>query len=555
MTLRRREVLAAGAFGLFAGRGVHAQNAPAAGFTHGVASGDPQADRVILWTRFVPSGNSAVSLIWELSATADFARVLASGRALAAPERDWCAKADAAGLRPGQRYHFRFRAGAHVSPAGQTRTLPRGPVDLLRLAVFSCSNYGFGHFNAYAHAAARDDLDAALHLGDYIYEYGADAYPAPQEAVAGRTLAPDHELLALGDYRQRYALYRSDPDLQALHARLPFICVWDDHEIANDAWRDGAQNHQDGEGPWTARRRAAVRAWHEWLPVRESPMFGRIYRRFDWGNLASLIMLDTRLIGRDRAFSYPINLPLPDDADDETVHRMALGFLSAWQDMNRTLLGKDQETWLDAQLRDSTSRGIVWQVLGQQVVMASRRMPALPPDLFAQVRPEAQPMARARARLGAYGLPLSFDDWSGYPAARHQLVESAWYAKANLVVLSGDSHNAWAAEIPMGMEIQPGAVEFAAQAVTSPGLERLFAGDPAALARLMLKANPELKWCDTARRGYLTVTLTADTAQAEWLFLRTVQERSTEIQSRQRVRVASLAGPGTGFLQVDPPAS
>jgi alkaline phosphatase D len=271
----RRLILKAGTLGLaaFAVPGV-AQMAAARGFTHGVASGEPRQRSVMLWTRYAGGGG----LHWQVSPTADFRKIVAEGDVAADPGLEYCVKPVAGGLRPDRWYHYRFRDGrGAVSPTGRTRTLPEGRTERFTLAAFSCANLAFGHFNAYAHAAGRRDLDLLVHLGDYFYEYPAGTYPSPAEALAGRRLDPPGEAVALADYRLRHAAYRSDPDLQRLHGLFPMVMMWDDHESANDSWHGGAENHDPAEeGPWNARKAAAQRAYREWLP---SPtMAGRATR-------------------------------------------------------------------------------------------------------------------------------------------------------------------------------------------------------------------------------------------------------------------------------------
>jgi alkaline phosphatase D len=258
------------------------------GFTHNVASGEPSASSVLLWTRYVAEAETA--LTWQVSATDDFAKPVAEGSVTASPARDWCAKGVVAGLSPDRWYFYRFLApDGTASPVGRTRTLPEGGSAAFRLAVFSCSNFGFGWFNAYGHAAEANDADLAVHLGDYIYEYAAGTYPSTDQANPDRVLAPATEIVALTDYRLRYATYRADPDCQRLHQVLPMIAVWDDHESANDAYRDGAQNHQsDTEGDWAARKAAAKQAYREWMPVSDAP-----YAAYQVGDLATLFRLDT----------------------------------------------------------------------------------------------------------------------------------------------------------------------------------------------------------------------------------------------------------------------
>ena len=308
--LRRRSLLQAtgASLGALSLRGFAVDKPAAAHFTHGIASGDPLADRVILWTRVLPgSGNAeAVPCTWQVAADDSFDTVVASGEAIARAERDYTVKVDAAGLAPGTSYCYRFIANGVISPVGCTRTLPVGAVSEFKMAVASCSNYPQGFFHAYRDIAEAD-LDVVLHLGDYLYEYPVGEYVNPvAENQFGRKVEPEHEILVLEDYRMRHGLYRTDPDLQAAHAAHPWITVWDDHEMMNDTWRAGAENHDEGEGDFFKRIHAARQAYHEWMPIRTGAEGdqGVIYRAFQIGDLADLLMLDTRLVGRDEQLDY-----------------------------------------------------------------------------------------------------------------------------------------------------------------------------------------------------------------------------------------------------------
>ncbi|NUT15475.1 MAG: alkaline phosphatase, partial [Cupriavidus sp.] len=307
-------------------------------FRHGVASGDPLADRVIVWTRVTVSSPGTLNLKWEVASDANFGAIVARGDAATGPEQDYTIKVDVTGLMPASIYFYRFLLGVQPSPTGRTKTLPVGQVAQLRLAALSCSNFPSGYFNVYAEVAKRDDIDVALHLGDYIYEYGLVGYASQLAFAIDRESQPPHEILTLEDYRRRHAQYRTDPDLRAMHAKVPVIAVWDDHDLADNAWSGGAANHDEGaEGSFIARRAAAVRAYHEWLPTRlpdpADPL--KIYRSFDFGNLASLHMLDTRLIGRDQQVTL-----------DQYLSGLAEG-------ATRQLLGTTQLDWLRARMAAS----------------------------------------------------------------------------------------------------------------------------------------------------------------------------------------------------------
>ena len=527
LDLDRRLLLKAGTLGLgaLAVPGM-AQLTAARGFAHGVASGEPRQRSVMLWTRHVPGGR----LHWQVSATPDFARVVAEGDVVAEEQHDYCVKPVARGLRPGAWYHYRFRdSRGLVSPVGRTRTLPEGPVPRFTLGVFSCANLGFGYFNAYAHAAERRDLDLSVHLGDYLYEYEPGKYPSAREALAGRPLNPAREAVALADYRLRHAAYRADPDLQRLHASAPMVMMWDDHETANDAWAGGAENHDPAkEGPWAARKAAAQRAYREWLPVSDNS-----WESYEIGDLATLFRPETRLAGRSRPFAWSSIV-----RRDEDYKASLMRFRdSAWRDPERTMLGREQEAWLAAAFRRSAARGTRWQLLAQQTVMGSF---ALPVEARAWMRADAPEAVKRITAIGAaaseVGLPLNLDAWDGYPTARERLLRSALDADADLLVLSGDSHNGWAFDLDLAGT--PAGAEFAGMSVTSPGLEAYARGvAPAELERAVLARNSTLKWAELRRRGYLTLTLTPERATGEWLSLETVRARSTRLASRHALSV------------------
>jgi alkaline phosphatase D len=477
---------------------VAAVDVPQVTYQHGVASGDPLTDRVILWTRVTPAVSADLAVTWELATDAQFTRVLRSGTATAAVSADHTVKVDVTGLAAATVYHYRFSVGTQRSPAGRTKTLPGADVASVRLAVFSCSNYPAGYFNVYAAAVKDGAFDAAVHLGDYIYEYGAGGYASDTAATLGRLSVPPTELLQLTDYRRRYAQYRTDTDLQALHALMPMIAVWDDHEIANDTWTGGAENHTETtEGPFAARRAAAIQAYHEWMPTRLPDVSRpeRLYRSFDFGNLLSLHMLDTRNIGRDQQVT------------------MAQYQAGAAHAADRQLLGVDQATWLTGQLKASTA---TWQVLGQQVLMARMAIPlsvAASPDtttmtayLTALQTPAAARTPEQVALLAQPKVPYNLDAWDGYVAAREAVLAAAKANDRNLVVLSGDTHNAWASDLTDASG-QVVGVEFATSSVSSPGFEvYLPAVPPAQLGQVFPLLIDDLVYADTSRRGYLALT-------------------------------------------------
>lgn len=531
LSASRRAALGLGLLGL-AGAASPALAQGAGGFTHCVASGEPGPTQVLLWTRYASAGEE--SLRWELAEDTEFARIVAGGEALASPANDGCARAWAKGLEPGRWYFYRFIApGGERSAVGRTKTLPMGRVPSFRIAVFSCSNFGFGWFNAYAHAAEAGDFDLAVHLGDYFYEYERGNYPGPQEGLANRVLPVD-EAVTLAGYRERFATYRADPDLQRLHQLYPMIAIWDDHESANDAWKDGAENHQaDREGPYPAREAAAEKAYREWLPVSEA-----YWAQYEIGRLATLYRLETRHVAR----SQPLDLAAIVKGKRGPELEAALAALreGAWRDPARTLLGSEQEAWLASSLKASVGARKPWQVLAQQVILGQFGMGQ---GVLAGMTDTVPQWLRQRIGLAARaqqgGLPYAMDMWSGYPAARERLYRSALDADANLLVLAGDSHNAWAFDHAFAGERV--GVEMAGHSVTSPGFEQYVTWmQPADLARDIQSASPALKWCDTAQRGYLALELTPRSATGEWRFLAGVRQKGTALAGVKRMTV--LAG-------------
>ena len=364
-----------------------------------------------------------------------------------------------------------------------------------------------------------------MHLGDYIYEYPSGTYPTAAQRVSGRIAEPVSEAVHLADYRLRYASYRADPDLLRLHQLYPMIAVFDDHETANDSWKGGAENHSpDTEGSWSARTRAAMQARREWLPVSDAP-----WARYDIGDLATLFRLETRITARDKPLDLgAVTRGLPPEQFEAALANFRDG---AWVDPKRTLMGSAQERWLADGLRASTRAGRKWQVIVQQIVMGSLRLPSaielkLDPEVAKQVTGRLAAMITASQA----GIPFNMDSWDGYPAARKRLLETAKNADANLVVLSGDSHNAWACEL------DGAGVEFAGHSVTSPGAEAYLSYvKPTALAKGLVTANSQLKWADTSRRGYMAVELTPQRADCDWRFSDTIRKRSTAMADSHRM--------------------
>lgn len=537
MTIDRRLLLKTATFGLGAlalpgGAMAAMQAALTNGFSHGVASGEPGPTSVLLWTRFV-SDNPETKLEVEIWDGSNVARKVSGGQAFASPSRDHTAKIIVDGLKPGTMYNYHFIApDGSKSPVGRTRTLPVGDVKRYRMAVFSCSNLPFGWFNAYANAIHDDgryDFDLVLHLGDYVYEYHRGNYPSATDAVAGRLIEPGHEMVALADYRLRYASYRADPDLQMLHQLFPMIAMWDDHEFTNDAYADGAQNHQPSEGDWQERKRTAERAYREWMPVRERND-DVWWSSYAIGNLAEIQLTESRVAARSKQPSF--GQPAGDEAE---ILRQLKAFASdVLPDQNRTMLGAAQEQWLGERFK---AKGKRWNIWAQQTIVGSLIQPQgmenwLPAD--------AQPFVRERVQRGALaakaGIPSNMDAWDGYPAARAKALAAAQGGNADLIVLTGDTHNGWAFDLEH--EGKPAGVEFAGQSVTSPGLESTFKGASGeTIAKALMAANSGLAWADSNNRGYMVVELTPDMAVSEWRFTESIRRRSATLVSSARLQV------------------
>ena len=540
-----------------------------ASFNHGIASGDPAHDAVILWTRVTPEIEGDVKVTWQVATDEAFKDIVTNGAMVTSASRDYTVKIDAVGLDSGKTYFYRFSTPNQTSIVGKTRTLPEGAVTSVKLAVMSCANFPAGYFNVYELAAQQDSLDAVVHLGDYIYEYARGGYASEHAAELNREVLPANELLSLGDYRIRYGQYHSDASLQKLHAKVPFITVWDDHEVANDTWRDGAENHNEGEGDFDQRKDAALQAYFEWLPIRpwRDGNHKEIYRSFSYGDLVDLHMLDTRLLARDKQLDYADYLDAATGAfDGET-------FMADVTDTQRTMLGQTQLLWLQSTLLQSTAK---WQVLGQQVLMGKMFLPAaiatqqMSIPQFAQLGALAQLAARAQAgdptltaqelqylqanqalltpevlaALQLPAIPYNLDAWDGYAYEREVILATAKSANHNLVVIAGDTHNAWANELK-DVDGNAVGVEFATSSVSSPGLEyylNLPVEQIPATEAAIVDLVADLKYTNLKDRGFMTLTFTPDAVQSDWHFVDTILAQDFNEDTERHYSAKMLAG-------------
>jgi alkaline phosphatase D len=508
-----------------------AKASPAASFVHGVASGDPTATGILIWTRLTPRYAAETEVGWEVAGDPEFSVILRRGAVAASPRRDFTVKAVVEGLDPGRDYYYRFHALGAVSQTGRTRTLPVGTVEGLVVAACSCSNYPAGYFNAYRAMARNDDIDLVVHLGDYLYEYEATGYASGRARELHRESVPGHEVVSLADYRLRHAQYKSDPDLQAVHARHPFIVSWDDHEFANDAWRDGAQNHDASEGDWALRRRAALQAYYEWMPIREPAGgdTGNVFRAFELGDLGTLLMLETRISARTA------QLDLPASVEAGTLD-------TDLADPERRLLSDGQRSFVADRLAASRAAGKPWQVFGNQVLMAQITAPNLAENMSAAEIAALPDYIRPYVEFTRRGVPLSTDGWDGYAAERAWLLERCRETEASPVVLSGDSHAAWALDVLDHVGGAPAAVEFGTTSISSPGYPETLGIAPERIQHLLREANPNLHYTDVAHRGYLALELTRERAEVRFHVVDTVYGRDFRAWVSHRMGLAPRSG-------------
>ena len=508
-------------------------------FRQGIASGDPTHDGVVLWTRITTEDISNV--VWQLASDDFFTNILQQGELTTDPETDHTVKVEISNLNPGQVYFYRFLVNGITSEPGRTKTLPDGPIEKLSLAVASCSNYPFGYFNAYEEIAKDKDIDFVVHLGDYIYEYGSDGWGAAPGERFNRSHLPSHEIVSLSDYRERHAQYKSDRASRVMHASHPLIPTWDDHESANNPWTGGAQNHQSNtEGDWSSRREASLRAFFEWMPVREQPAGiekEKLWRHFSFGNLATMTTLETRHTGRSVQVNY--NEHLESIANDTQRDRFLGEVLG---DPNRAILSNEMENFLAKSLADSVSKQATWRIIGNQIPIARTHVP----DVGNRITPETtgdNPIPESHiqfSRLGELDLPLYLDTWDGYPAARQRFYNLCRDAGASdLIVLTGDSHAFWANELYDGSN-QPMGVELGTTGITSPGdFENYGPEGAAALDKLVSEHNREVVWTDCTNRGFVKLILTPESARAEYIIVNTVhseQYRSIVLRKMEIVK-------------------
>ncbi len=544
-----------GVMGLTAGAGLAACTAPesvtgknaavlkAGAFAHGVASGDPFTTSVLLWTRVSTEIKGDVEVLWKISRDAEFKDLAGTGISTTNAARDYCVKVIAENLDPGRTYYYCFHAGEAVSETGRTRTLPEGETNRLRFAIVSCANWQHGYFNTYdaiAKRAVDQPYDAMIHLGDYYYEYGA--LDAPR--LPDRIHEPTHEIVELADYRQRHAQYRSDAALQAATSAMPLIAVWDDHETTNDSWQTGAQNHQpETEGNWEERKQAALRAYYEWMPIRE-PKAGRvrsdIYRNFRFGNLANLTCVETRLTARAEPIiveSYIDEISAEGGADKFRKDVL--------YSPNREMFGADQQAFIINNLRQSKEDGVTWRLLANQVIMGRLLTPDFSPyiDEASLARIEVDwPEVRDFLTLSKHNMPLYPDSWDGYPVARENFYAALDAAGLNdMLVLTGDAHEFWVNDLTSEAGTKLG-MEFVTSSVSSETLTAYLGDGTADHNLLVTQKNPDARYYNATRSGFIELTLTEKKAAVTMFNVDTVLSRDYTLSETASFTVKKSGG-------------
>ena len=495
-------------------------------FNHGVASGDPSSDQVILWTRVTPEQPGPIKVILEVSSSSDFNNIAFTKSLKTSSLSDYTVKYDLSIkdiFQSGETFYYRFKAGAAISESGKTKTLALN-ITKVKIGVFSCSNFPAGFFNAYQAAAEKNDLDLWLHLGDYLYEYPMGGYATSNAKKLGRVPSPLHEIITLADYRERHAQYKLDHGSKALHRNAPMIAVWDDHEFSNDAWKKGAENHSiDGsEGDFYARRSAAIKAYHEWMPIREQQNKRKIFREFKIGKLIQLLMLDTRQYERDKQIQ-------PKDYLSDSGFNQA-SFYSDLNSLDRKLLGKEQLAWIEEKM---TAEDFKWTVMGQQVLMTKLKFP----DLSKMLKKEDVPtFLKPYLKFLGLGIPSNLDAWDGYPAERNKFYRLMQKLNKNFISLAGDTHNSWVANLTNDEGTKVG-IELGAPSVTSPGITDVLKIDKKGFVEEIVDINPELDWMDPSQRGYLSLDFSEDELIATFNFIKELEKIDPSISSAHGFKV------------------
>ena len=490
-------------------------------FNYGVASGDPTNTNIILWTKVSPTFNKDVTIKWQLSADKNFNNILNSGHVSAKYSNDFTVKVDVNVPNPfrGNKVFYRFLFKDTFSDTGITNSLPQNDPDKYNIAFCSCSNHPAGYFNAYREMAKNEDIDLVLHLGDYIYEYDKDGYATEDSNRFNRVVDPKHEIVSLNDYRRRHAQYKSDLDLQALHKSKPMIAVWDDHEFTNDSWKYGAENHQNDEGFFQSRKANAIKAYLEWMPIRENKSKLKIWRKFEVGNLFQLLMLDTRSIYRDK------QLNIEDYFDGNTINKSKY---KRDLSVDRKLIGLEQMLWI----KNNLNKKFKWSIIGQQVLMAQVYLPTIFANMNKKILPD---YLHKYLKIGGANVPYNTDAWDGYPKERERLFKEL--IKANSVlVLTGDTHNSWLNNL-FDKNNNFIGVEIGTPAISSPNTIDTFGSLTDGIEEGFIKENKNVKWTEGKHKGYTLLKLTKDKSEVSFIYVNTVKSKVYEVKDTNKFSV------------------
>jgi len=559
-------------------------------FNHGVASGDPLSDKAIIWTRVTPDTSSvsvnrelvavipSISVNYEVATDKAFKNIIHNGNATTDSDQDYTVKVDVQNLDAASTYYYRFSSNGVTSVVGKMKTLPEDSIDKLKMAVFTCSNYPNGYFNAYMEASKIADLDVAVHLGDYIYEYGmyknddfkakVPAYATKNAIKIGRELPKNNNKTCktLEDYRNRYALYHTDAGLQVLHQAVPMIAIWDDHEVENNDYESGAEGSDETVENYDKRVKGALQAYFEWIPIRPTKNLKEIYRTFNFGDLVSLNMLETRVLARSKQLEYSDYFKQDGSFDKSN-------FVKDLTDTSRTMMGAKQIDWLQSEFAKSTAK---WQVLGQQVVMGRMNLPSelliyisqlesadaeTQKTLLTKIKTSLSELAQLKmkalqggsltdeekARLNTT-LPYNLDAWDGYYTNREEIFATAKTLNKNLVVLSGDSHNSWANNLK-DMHGNKVGVEFATTSVTSPGMEEYLnistADEAKQLESVITLLIDDLNYSNLKDRGFMEVIFTPTEAISNWHYVSNYDSSTYTMNTSRKKSLKTTAGTNT----------
>ena len=488
-------------------------------FDYSVASGDPTNTHVILWTKITPVNKLAHKVNWEISSDSAFNSIISKGIATAESIDDYTIKVDAniPNNFNGKKVFYRFRAGGVISDTGITSTLPTENPNIFNISFCSCSNYPAGYFNAYKDMANDKEIDLVLHLGDYLYEYSSNGYASSDAKKMGRVVDPPNEIISLDDYRRRYKTYRKDKDLQLLHQNKPFITVWDDHEITNDTWKHGAQNHNFGEGSFKDRKNNALKAYYEWMPIRQAGDKDKIWRSFSVGTLINLLMLDTRSYGREEQLN--ISSYMRGKILDKKKFKEDLA-------KPRDLLGNDQMNWINKSL----DKKYKWSIFGQQLLIGPKHLPSI----FNSKEMDSSNSDETK-QLAGQKLPFNTDQWDGYPKERDKFYNIISQSQSNLI-LAGDSHNSWLSNLYDKDEKFIG-IEVGAPAISSPSFADTFQDLTERVENSFVNENKDLLWVNGKHKGYVSMNISDEYIDIKFKYVSTVKTKEYQTLTPYTFRV------------------